>query len=352
MPLPRGLLLCSLVAAFNCLAQSPDSIKDPAALYATVAHSYDFGSSTMQPWQLTATYQTFDPGGQPAEQGTYHYWWLSPTVHRSTWTRGSAVQSEWLIADGRKLQTASSSPIHLFEIDFIRELLSPLADPNDPAFGDRYFERDTRTFGSVKAPCVKIVGKHTPHHATPFPYAAPVDQVESTYCFDPKLPVVVFGSSMMGITYAYSDFVRTQDRYLPRSFVESINGRRLLTVSVESVDSLNPRDPALAPPADAKPDTDAPIRLTRDSIISHRISGSLDHSGIVNRAGIAGTVLLEFIIAKDGHVRDLEPIVSPDPSLTAATISSVSRWEFKPWLVNGQPVEVRTQFALKFSVPP
>jgi TonB family protein len=348
MPLPRRLLLCLLVAAFNCLAQSPDSIKDPASLYATVARSYDFTNPTMQPWQLTATYQTFDPAGKPAESGTFHYWWLSPAVHRSTWTRGSAVQSEWLTADGRKLQTASGGPVHFFEINFVRELLSPLVDPNDPDLSDTYFERDTRTFGNVKAPCVKIVGKLTVHHTTPFPYAPPIDRVVSTVCFDPKLPVVVLSSSLVGHTYAYGDFVRTQDRYLPRSLVESINGRRLLTLSVQSVDSLNPRDPALAPPADAKPDTDAPVHLTRNDIISHRVGGSLGYPRSPNRAGIAGTVLLEFIITKDGHVRDPEPISSPDPSLTAAAISSISRWEFKPWVINGQPVEVRTEYEVKY----
>ena len=349
MPLPRGLLLCSLLAAFNCLAQSPDSIKDPVALYATVARSYDFNSSTMQPWQLTATYQAFNLDGKPAERGTYRYWWLSPAVHRSTWTRGSAAQSEWLTADGRRLQTASGGPIHSFEIDFVRELFSPLPDPGDPLFSDTYFEHDTRTFGSVKAPCVKIVGKRTPHHATPFPYAAPVDQVESMYCFDPKLPVVVLGSSMMGITYAYSDFVRTQDRYLPRSFVESVNGRSLLTVRVESIDALNPGDPALVPPADAKPDTDAPIHVTRNDMIGHLVrSSSMDYPGSAKRAGITGTVLLEVTITRDGHVRDPEPISSPDPSMTSAAISSVSRWEFKPWVINGQTVEVRTEIEVKF----
>lgn len=349
MPIPRLLFLCSLVVAFDCLAQSPDSIKDPGALYATVARSYDYTSSTTQPWQLTATYQTFDPGGKPAEQGTYHYWWLSPAVYRSTWTRGSAVQSEWMTAEGKKLQTTSGGPIHLFEINLIRELLSPLPDPEDPAFSDTYFERDTRTFGIVKTPCVKIVGKRSPHHSTPFPYAPPVDRVESMFCFDPKLPVVVFGSSVMGnTTYAYSDFVRTQVRFLPRSFVESINGRTLLKVSVESVASLNPGDPALVPPADAKPDTDAPVHLTRNDVISHRIKGSAEFSGIENRDGIAGTVVIEFIITKDGHVRDPEPISSPDPSHTAAAISLISRWVFKPWLINGQPVEVRTAYGLTY----
>jgi len=348
MTLPRALLLCSFIAAVQCFAQSPDSIKDLKVLYETVARSYDFTSPTLEPWQLTATYQVFDSAGNFAGSGTYHFWWLSANVHRSTWTRGSAVESVWQTADGRKLQVSSGGPIHLFEIDFIRELLSPLPDPKNPLFGDTYFERQTRTFGGVKAPCINIVGRRTPHHTTPFPYAPPVAQIEYTFCFDPKLPVVVFGSTMMGTDYAYSDFVRTQDRYLPRSFVESINGRKLISVSVGSITALDPQDPALSPPADAKPDTDALVSAAPNDAYSHRISGS----SIDYPKGSQGTVLLEVVITKDGDVRDAVPISSPDPALSAAAIESLSRWKFKPWLVDGHAVEVRAQMEWRFSRGP
>jgi len=57
---------------------------------------------------------------------------------------------------------------------------------------------------------------------------------------------------------------------------------------------------------------------------------------------ISGTVLLQATIGKDGKVHDLHIILSSSPLLSDSALQAVSHWEYKPYLLNGEPVEVDT----------
>ena len=65
---------------------------------------------------------------------------------------------------------------------------------------------------------------------------------------------------------------------------------------------------------------------------------------------ISGVVVLHAIIGKDGHVRDLSPIRSPDKLLTNAAIEAVRQWIYKPYLLAGEPTEVETTITVNFNM--
>jgi protein TonB len=58
---------------------------------------------------------------------------------------------------------------------------------------------------------------------------------------------------------------------------------------------------------------------------------------------------LAAIISKDGTIKDLR-VVSGHPLLAQAAADAVKRWRYKPYLVNGQPVEVQTRVVVTFSL--
>src|SRR5664279_2713589 len=72
-----------------------DLPKDAHEILAAAAPHYDFSSPEMKPWHLKASYQLYDLKGKPKEQGTWEYWWASPKVHRSSWTRAGAEHTTW-----------------------------------------------------------------------------------------------------------------------------------------------------------------------------------------------------------------------------------------------------------------
>ena len=60
-----------------------------------------------------------------------------------------------------------------------------------------------------------------------------------------------------------------------------------------------------------------------------------------------GVVALDVAIGTDGNVTAVYPVSGPD-ELTSAAVDAVKWWRFKPYVVNGQPVGVKTTLAVDF----
>jgi protein TonB len=67
-------------------------------------------------------------------------------------------------------------------------------------------------------------------------------------------------------------------------------------------------------------------------------------------ARVSGTVVLKATIGLDGGVHDLHVESTPWPSLAGAALWAVSHWQYKPYLLNGEPVEVETTIHVIFSL--
>lgn len=67
-------------------------------------------------------------------------------------------------------------------------------------------------------------------------------------------------------------------------------------------------------------------------------------------AHVDGKVVLEAIIGMDGGIHDLRVISAPWPSLAASALWSVSQWKYKPYLLNGKAVDVKTTINVIYSL--
>ena len=74
----------------------------------------------------------------------------------------------------------------------------------------------------------------------------------------------------------------------------------------------------------------------------------------MKEAGITGTVALQAVISREGHVLNLQSISSSDvhPDLVEAAITAVQQWQYEPTLLNGEPVEIETQINVNFTLLP
>ena len=70
---------------------------------------------------------------------------------------------------------------------------------------------------------------------------------------------------------------------------------------------------------------------------------------LARQARISGTVVLRAVISKDGSIENLS-LVSGHPMLAPAAIDAVKQWKYKPYLLNGEPVEVETQVQVNFTL--
>ena len=113
--------------------------------------------------------------------------------------------------------------------------------------------------------------------------------------------------------------------------------------------------PPPPPPPPARASARAEERSTPETIA---VSGPVQEAKLVTRvspvypdlarrAGIEGAVRLAVVIAKDGRIAHIQ-VNTGHPLLIPAALEAVRQWQYQPTLLNGQPVEVRTDLELNF----
>lgn len=86
--------------------------------------------------------------------------------------------------------------------------------------------------------------------------------------------------------------------------------------------------------------------MTRGLLV-HRVEPA--YPTLARSARVQGEVVLSAIIDTNGQITNLQ-LVSGHPMLVPAAITAVREWRYKPYLLNGQPVEVETTITVIFSL--
>jgi protein TonB len=73
------------------------------------------------------------------------------------------------------------------------------------------------------------------------------------------------------------------------------------------------------------------------------------YPALARQARIQGTVILQAQISKNGDIENLQ-LISGHPMLAPAAIEAVKQWKYKPYILNGEPVEVDTQVTVNFTL--
>ena len=324
---------------------------DPQKLLAAAEPFYDFNSPELKPWHLKATYQLYDDQGKPTEQGTYEYWWASPQMYRSTWTRPDATKTEWTV-NGTLYSKESGSALRYFERVLGTLFLHPL--PSRTVFGSGKLRLGLKmvTSGQVTLACVGAAPQ-SDFHGKP---QAPGPGTTQYYCFEPSSLALRVTTNPNTITTDYSSIVKFHGHYLAQQVVVWAGKQEVFSISVGAIDDLNSSDPVLSPTADATPGR---------SVVTEPIAGiagdQVEMGSLVKRTlpvypVIAktehkqGVVVLGGTIGPDGKVHNLEVLASPFPLLAISAVDAVKQWEYKPYRMNGQAVEVETVINVFFSL--
>ena len=73
------------------------------------------------------------------------------------------------------------------------------------------------------------------------------------------------------------------------------------------------------------------------------------YSKYARKNRIQGMVVMHAAISKEGDIVNLVVISGP-PILTEAAATAVKQWKYRPYLVNGEPVEVETEVRVNFTL--
>jgi protein TonB len=102
----------------------------------------------------------------------------------------------------------------------------------------------------------------------------------------------------------------------------------------------------------AVPKVAAPQRVrvsagVTQGMVLHKVQPT--YPPLARTARVQGSVILAAIIGKDGTIQNLH-VISGHPLLTQAALDAVRQWRYRPYILNGEPVEVDTQVTVNFTL--
>jgi peptidyl-prolyl cis-trans isomerase A (cyclophilin A) len=131
------------------------------------------------------------------------------------------------------------------------------------------------------------------------------------------------------------------------------NDKPVVPVSLKKVTILPENAPP--PPQPGTGDSSLPEPPQRVNISAGVAMGMLESKTTpvyppeAKQKNISGTVVLRAVIGTDGTVQSLKVISGP-AELQQAALDAVTAWRYRPYLLNGQPVEVVTTVNVIFSL--
>jgi len=96
-----------------------------------------------------------------------------------------------------------------------------------------------------------------------------------------------------------------------------------------------------------------PAPVSHAQRVSRMMEGNLMHRvqplypPLARQARIQGQVVIRAVISRNGMIENLQ-VLSGHPMLVQAAIDAVKQWRYRPYFLNGEPVEVETQVTVNF----
>jgi periplasmic protein TonB len=122
----------------------------------------------------------------------------------------------------------------------------------------------------------------------------------------------------------------------------------------------NPARVDLPPDSSSVPESSVAAERAPTTVASQRVQMSLAKATTPQRPDssypllgrqmkVQGSVVLKALIGADGMIQDLRVISGPAILASAAREAAI-RWQFKPYLQNGRPVETQANIAVNFTI--
>lgn len=342
----RAQIVSGIVIGLCCgaaLDQSAPAIempKDPAALLDLAANSNGLGGSGMKPWRLKASFEFFDEQGNPGEQGTIEDTWAGPHQSKITYITGADSETDYGSEKGM-LRSVTGTPNLGQATNIMTHFVQPIA--NEQTRSHWALELENREVGTAKLVCAEVKAVNSPSGS---------HQVSGPmYCFDADKPLLrVSVQPFGGLQVLFNNVRSFQDHYVAGEISEVRNGKRVLAVHLSSIESIDVVDAAeFIPPADATPIMKKIAISSGVAQVNLVKSVAPEYPLHAMETGLSGTVVVQATIDKDGKISNVRAIGGPE-ELRQAAVDSVKQWVYRPYLLNGEPVNVDTTINVVFNL--
>ena len=311
---------------------SPPS--DPKELLLLAARSNGLAGDDIKPWHIKASYKSFDEQGNVKDQGIYEESWVSPKKFKRTFTGTAFTQTEYGTENGI-LVAGAPNPGGNTAAQLRGEFIGPMPSPE--SIQRTSFDLKPREVGGVSLACLSPITSEGVHFGT-------------TWCLDASKPILRAEAPQQGPLVVHNIILRFQGRYIAQDLQFIQSSKTVMTAHLDSIEQLGTIDEALFLPS-----PDATPKRISITVAGGVMAGMLlkavqpGYPLYAKDAKITGTVVLQAIINKDGHIANLHVIRGPS-ELQQASLEAVKHWIYRPYLLNGEPVEVQTTINVVFAL--
>ena len=337
-----GWKIAVVAAALFAIAQ-PMLADDKVALTARL-HDAEVDTSIdiegLTPWHLKIDVELFDTKGAVTEQGTIEEWWAGPTQHLVVYSLPT-YKAKVLVNGGAIFRTIGIGSVPSMLTTLLDQAVHPM--PSDSDVRESAPELQKENFGKVSLDCVMLSQPFKSLKVFPM-------GLFSTYCFDP-------GKDTLRASYDFGSQTILRNAigiFQKRSVAVNVTvDSRHTKVASGHISALNTMtiDPAQFVKTDE----------LEAAGISARLSGGVMAGAILTKtqpiypesarmAHISGAVVMRAIIGRDGHILRLQLKSAPDSDLAISALAAVRQWTYKPYTINGEPVEVDTTITVNYNL--
>lgn len=295
----------------------------------------------LKPWHLKLSLQLFDDKGKPTEKGMVEEWWEGPSMYKTVYSSPSYTSTEIQTKDGFYRTKGVSSVPNQIELA-LRQVVHPM--PGERDIADTKPDLRKETFGKTPMDCIMLSQELKNVAYAPlglFPL----------YCFDR-------GQDNLRVSYDYGSQLTVRNRlgsFQARTVAidqtTSFGPFTAVSAHVETLESLALNDEMFVPTTELEKVEMKPVMVASGVIQGYRISFVPPiYPASAKRNRVSGSVILRARIGRDGRIHGLKVISTPDGDLAISSLAAVRQWTYKPYLLNGEPVEVDTQITVNFAI--
>jgi TonB family protein len=317
---------------------------EDAAAIAARLHRVDaataLDAAALAPWHMKMSVQLFDAKGQPGEQGTIEEWWGGPQRDRVVYAMPSYKAAELQNGAGFFRTKGAEQPPWMLEL-----LRAQVVHPMPPERDVEGTKAETRKekFGKAAFECIML---DRPIKAVAY---FPIG-LFPTYCMDA-------GKDSLRASYDYGSQLilrngldEFQGRAVAKDITLSRGGTSAATARVFKLEANAVGDAAFAQSEDLER-IQQPLRVGAATMAGTLLSHvNPSYPATAKERNAVGTVTLQAVIGRDGRVEFIRMVAAPDVDLGNAALAAVKQWIYKPYLVNGEAVEVETTMIVSFSI--
>jgi hypothetical protein len=326
---------------------SPDATADLNTLAHRILNtgikSSGLKAEGLKPWHMKVDLQLTQPGKSKPDSASLEVWSMAPYQWKRVYT-GKDRQYyglEWSVTRFEQYRTKPDDG------GFDPSTLSP--NTARPVIDPFYLAGNIQPNYEMTIKSASLDGATLKCAVVANPSDYDVDQTNPdtlfpTACFDNDLHLRAVSASATVVKY--DDVQPFQNRSVARDVKVLVKGAQVAEMKVSLLEEwtgadaaqLKPGKGTVSEPYRIEPGMPQPESIHEEGFPPPTRNGGQFGAGSLYYSGM---IKVPIVIKKDGSVKvDTKGIISPDQPVKDAAELAINHWKYKPYLVDGQPVEV------------